>query len=146
MRRYRSITGQGWIGFQRLPGLSNDPIKYAFALEQAIKQQYPAAPVKVSKDEQSNEAILDFVTWPKDQSYMELDVFRFGKSKDGNAAVSIQLASKFVPPKPIFSQDGVNEYERELKAIRDRRQSGSSKQQRLIYNSSKLHCRKSNET
>ena len=109
--------------YQRLPGLGNDPIKYAFAMEQMIKQQNPAAPVKVSKNEQSNEAILDFVTWPRDQSYMELNVFRFGKSKDGNHVVSIQLANKFLPPKPTFSQDGVNEYERQLKAIRDRRQS-----------------------
>ena len=109
--------------YQRLPGLSNDPIKYAFAMEQMIKQQNPAAPVKVSQNEQANEAILDFVTWPVDQSYMELNVFRFAKSKDGNSVVSIQLANKFLPPKPTFSQDGVNEYERQLKAIRDRRQS-----------------------
>lgn len=109
--------------YQRLPGLSNDPIKYAFAMEQMIKQVNPAAPVKVSRNEKSSEAILDFLTWPKDQSYMELNVFRFGKSKDGTAVVSIQLASKFVPAKLIWSQDSVNEYERQVKVIRERRQS-----------------------
>ena len=109
--------------YQRLPGLRNDPIEYAFAMERAIKQQNPAAPVKVSKNEGSNEAILDFLTWPRDQSHMELNVFRFGRSKDGNAVVSVQLASRFVPSKPTFSQDGVNEYERQLKVFRDRRTS-----------------------
>jgi hypothetical protein len=109
--------------YQRLPGLRNDPIEYAFAMERVIRQQNPAAPVKVIKNEGSYEAILDFLTWPKDQSYMELNVFRFGKSKDGSAVVSVQLASRFVPPKPTFSQDGVNEYERQVKVIRDRRTS-----------------------
>ena len=109
--------------YQRLPGLRNDPIEYAFAMERAIKQQNPAAPVKVSQNEGSNGAILDFLTWPQDQSHMELNVFRFGKSKDGSAVVSVQLASKFVPYKPTFSQDSANEYERQLKVIRDRRKS-----------------------
>ncbi|NNG24659.1 hypothetical protein [Telluria aromaticivorans] len=109
--------------YQRLSGLSNDPIKYAYAMQHAITQQNPAAAVKVSENQQTHEAVLDFVTWPKDQSYVELNVFRFVKSKDGNAVVSIQLANKFVPPKPTFTQDGVEKYQQQLMVIRDRRKS-----------------------
>jgi hypothetical protein len=53
---------------------------------------------------------------------MELNVFRFWKSKDGNAVVSVQFANKFVAFKPELSQNGVNEYQRNLNEIRERRQ------------------------
>jgi len=91
-------------------------------MERLVKQTNPQAPVKVSRNEQSSEAIVDFLTWPQDQSYMELNVFRFWKSKDGNAVVSVQLANKFVAPKPEWSQNGANEYQRKLNEVRERRQ------------------------
>ncbi|HJV76388.1 MAG TPA: hypothetical protein VJ654_19355 [Noviherbaspirillum sp.] len=109
--------------YQQVPALGNDPIKYALAMARLVKQTNPQAPVKVSQNEQSGEAIVDFLTWPPDQSYMELNVFRFWKSKDGNAVVSIQFANKFVAPRPEWSQNGVNEYQRKLNEIRERRQS-----------------------
>ncbi|MBK9447190.1 MAG: hypothetical protein IPO00_14610 [Betaproteobacteria bacterium] len=108
--------------YQQLPALSNDPMKYALAMERLVKQTNPQAAVKISRNEQSGEAIVDFLTWPQDQSYMELNVFRFWKSKDGNAVVSVQLANKFVAPKPERSQNGANEYQRKLNEVRERRQ------------------------
>jgi hypothetical protein len=108
--------------YQQLPALSNDPMKYALAMERLVKQTNPQAPVKVTRNELSGEAIVDFLTWPQNQSYMELNVFRFWKSKDGNAVVSVQFANKFVAFKPELSQNGVNEYQRNLNEIRERRQ------------------------
>lgn len=108
--------------YQHLPALGNDPIKYALAMERLVKQTNPQAPVKIIRNEQSGEAIVDFITWPRDQSYMELNVFRFWKSKDGNAVVSVQLANKFVASKPEWSQNGANEYQRKLNEVRERRQ------------------------
>lgn len=109
--------------YQRLPGLSNDPNRYALAMQQVIKQANPAAPVKVSNDDHPDEAMLDFLTWPVDQSYVELDVFRFVRSRDGAGVVSLQLASKFVPQKVTVSQEGFNAYQRQLTAVRERRKS-----------------------
>lgn len=108
--------------YQQLPALANDPIAYALAMERLVKKTNPQAPVKVIRNEQSSEAIIDFLTWPPDQSYMELNVFRFWKSKDGKAVVSVQLAYKFVAPKPEWSQNGASEYQRKLNEVRERRQ------------------------
>ena len=90
--------------YQQLPALGNDPIKYASFMGQVVKQANPQANFQVLKNEQTNEAIIDFLTWPKDQKFIELNVFRFWKSKDGNAVVSLQLAYRFEPPKPALTQ------------------------------------------
>jgi len=108
--------------YQQLPGLGNDPVKYATAIGQIVKQANPQANFQVLKSEQNNEAIIDFLTWPKDQKYMELSVFKFWKSNDGKAVISLQLAYRFEPPKPVFTQEGVNEFERRGKELRERRQ------------------------
>ena len=109
--------------YQQLPGLGNDPIKYASAMGQMVKRVNPQANFQVLKNEQANEAIIDFLTWPKDQKYMELNVFRFWKSKDGKAVVSLQLAYRFETPKPALTQESVNEFERKGKEFRERRHS-----------------------
>jgi hypothetical protein len=109
--------------YQQLPGLGNDPIKYAAFMGQVVKQANPQANFQVLKSEQTNEAIIDFLTWPMDQKFMELNVFRFWKSKDGKAVVSLQLAYRFDPPKPARTQESVNDFERKGKELRERRQS-----------------------
>ncbi|MFA6061673.1 MAG: hypothetical protein WC736_03600 [Gallionella sp.] len=109
--------------YQQLPGLGNDPIKYASAMGQMVKQANPQANFQVLKNEHANEAIIDFLTWPKDQKYMELNVFRFWKSNDGKAVVSLQLAYRFETPKPALTQESVNEFERKGKELRERRHS-----------------------
>jgi len=109
--------------YQQLPGLGNDPIKYASAMGQMVKKVNPQANFQILKNEQANEAIIDFLIWPKDQKYMELNVFRFWKSKDGKAIISLQLAYRFETPKPALTQESVNEFERKGKEIRERRNS-----------------------
>lgn len=109
--------------YQQLPGLGNDPIKFASAMGQMVKQVNPQANYQVLKNEKTNEAIIDFLTWPRDQKYLELNVFRFWKSKDGKAVVSVQLAYRFEPPKPPQTQEGVSEVERKGKELRERRHS-----------------------
>lgn len=109
--------------YQQLPGLGNDPIKYATVMGQMVKQTNPGANFQVLKNEKANEAIIDFLTWPRDQNYMELNVFRFWKSKDGKAVVSVQFAYRFEPPKAAQTQEGKNEVERKGKELRERRHS-----------------------
>lgn len=109
--------------YQQLPGLGNDPLKFAAFMGQIVKQANPQANFQVLENEKTNEAIIDFLTWPKDQKYMELNVFRFWKSKDGNAVVSLQLAYRFDPSKPAFTQESANDIERKGRELRERRQS-----------------------
>lgn len=97
--------------YQQLPRIGNDPKRIAAGMAQAVKAANPQAQSRVIVNEQSNEAIVDFLTWPADGKYMEFNVFRYVKSADGKAVVSLQLAYRFTDE----STEGV----KKLKKVRD---------------------------
>ena len=43
----------------------------------------------------SDQVLIDFLTWPPDGRFMEFNVFRLARSADGKAVVSLQLAYRF---------------------------------------------------
>src|SRR5262245_47559907 len=90
------------VGFryQQLPALGNDPVKIAFALAQQVKASNPKAQSSVITNKDRTEAIVDFVTWPPDGKFMEFNVFRYVRSQDGKAVVSLQLAHRFSDTSP----------------------------------------------
>lgn len=85
------------IGFryQQLPQLNNDPAQMARAMAQLVKRVNPGAQTSVVANDQTGEAILDFLTWPPNQAFMEFNVFRFARRQDGRAVVSAQFAHRF---------------------------------------------------
>lgn len=93
-------TVQNWtklIGYryQQLPRIENDAKKAAMAMAQVVRASNPSAQVQtMTKD---NEAIVDFITWSPDAKSMEFNVFKYVKSRDGNAVVSFQWAYRFSP-------------------------------------------------
>jgi len=100
-----SETFEKWtklIGYryQQLPMLGNDPEKAAEAMAQIIKSTNPQAQSRVIANKKTNEALIDFLTWPPDLEYMEFNVFRYTKSTDGKALVSLQLAYRFTDASP----------------------------------------------
>lgn len=109
--------------YQQLPGLGNDPMKYAAVMVQLVRQANPSATFQILRNEQTNEPIIDFLTWPKDQKYMELNVFKFWKSRDGKAVVSLQLAYRLEAFKPTLTRENMDEIGRTLKELKERRQS-----------------------
>ncbi len=93
-------TFESWtklVGFryQQLPGIANDPKKAAVAMAQVVKMTNPKSQSRVIVSNERSEAIIDFLTWPPDGKYMEFNVFRYAKSADGNAVVSLQFAYRF---------------------------------------------------
>jgi hypothetical protein len=90
------------IGFryQQLPRIGNDPRQTAAGMVRVIKQTNPKAQSRVLVNERASEAILDFLTWPPDGKFMEFNVFRYVKSTDGRAVVSLQLAYRFTDASP----------------------------------------------
>lgn len=90
------------VGFryQQVPGLGNDPVQMAFALAQKVKASNPKAQSGVITNKDKTEAIVDFVTWPPDAKFMEFNVFRYVRSQDGKALVSLQLAHRFSDTSP----------------------------------------------
>ncbi|MFZ2300797.1 MAG: hypothetical protein WAW10_02885 [Gallionella sp.] len=80
--------------YQQLPGLENDPEKAAVAMAQVVKATNPQAQLQIIANKKSNEALISFVTWPPDHKYTEVNVFRYAKSADGKALVSLQVACR----------------------------------------------------
>lgn len=86
--------------YQQLPNLGNDPTKVAEQMAQTLKTVNPKANSQIIINKQASEAIIDFLTWPPDGKFMEFNVFRYAKSTDENAVVSLQLAYRFTDSSP----------------------------------------------
>lgn len=78
-------TLQNWT---RLAGIfeypkDNDPKTLAANIARLVKEQNPAAQSSIIENEASGDVILDFVTWPADESCIEFNIFRFSKNPQG---------------------------------------------------------------
>lgn len=82
------------IGFryQQLPGAENDPLKVAVGMAAILKARGMMS--SVSKNEKTSEAMIDFITRGK-SDLLEFNVFRYTRSKGGDAVISLQLAYRF---------------------------------------------------
>lgn len=81
--------------YQQLPGIENDPRKMAAGIARAVKAANPQAQSRIAVNERTGEALVDFLTWPPDGRFMEFNIFRFSRSADGKAVISLQLAYRF---------------------------------------------------
>ena len=91
---------------QKLPGIANDPQKAAKGMARVVKMSNPDAQSRVIANPKTSEALIDFLTWPSDRKFMEFNVFRFVRSPDGNAVVSLQIAYRFTDT----SAAGINKF------------------------------------
>lgn len=80
------------MGWYEFPGL-NSPKEVGQTLIQVVKKQNPDAQGEVVYNSTLDEAIVDFVTWPKDQSYVEFNVWKYTKAPRGGL-VAIQYAER----------------------------------------------------
>lgn len=85
--------------YKKVLGLDNSPPKFAAALGQAVKATNPGAQFQIVENPTTGEVLIDFLTWPKDGSYMEFNVFKIKKADDGLGIYTLQLAMDF----PRFS-------------------------------------------
>ena len=93
--RYRLLTSVG-----------NDPKKAAVEMARAVKASNPKTLARVEVNEQTSEAILDYLTWPADIKFLEFNVFRYAKSADGQAVLSLQLGYRFTD----MSMQGIEQF------------------------------------
>ena len=108
--------------YQSIPRLGNDPLKTAWAMADLIKKTTSQPYVQVFDNKQTKHALLVFVAMYPAKRYVEQNVFRFWKSKDGKAVVSLQLAFRIQIPKAENGQQPKGA-ERILKEISDRNKS-----------------------
>jgi hypothetical protein len=62
---------------------ANDPLQFAEGLSRVTKQHNPAAQTAIVHNADANVAIIDFVTWPPNLSFVEFNVFRIETSGAG---------------------------------------------------------------
>jgi len=79
------------IGFRynQMPEINNDPLTAAVRLSQLLKSMNLGSLVTEKKE--SGEAMIDFITRANNGS-LEFNVFRYAKSKDNKAVVSLQFS------------------------------------------------------
>lgn len=81
--------------YQQLPGLENNPEMMAKAMAGFLKKSNPDARYQVMSNKKKGDALIDFITWDDQDDYVEFNVFRYVKSVDGKAIVSLQVAYRF---------------------------------------------------
>lgn len=63
--------------------------------QRVVKQHNPLAGVQVLVKDDGTEAMIDFLTWPKDARYMELNIHRYLKKPGHAGLISYQFAYRF---------------------------------------------------
>jgi hypothetical protein len=61
----------------------DDPRAVAANLVRALKQQNPAAQSATIENPATGEVIVDFVTWPADRAFVELNIFKYARRPGG---------------------------------------------------------------
>lgn len=104
-------TVENWttlIAVRDFPGLS-DPSTAAAELAKALQKSNPLARFQLLVKEDESEAMIDFITWPKDASYAEFNIFRYRKRPGEPGLISYQFAYRFTDTSPDsterFKQD-----------------------------------------
>ena len=78
--------------YQKLPGADNDPSKVALGMASVLRARGMMSAVLENK--KNSEAMIDFIARGK-SNVLEFNVFRYIKSKDSNAVISLQFAYRF---------------------------------------------------
>jgi hypothetical protein len=81
--------------YQKLPAADNDPKRVASLTAQSVKARHPESGSRVIVNEKTGEALVDFLIRSPDGEFMEFNVFRYVRSPDGGAVVSLQMAHRF---------------------------------------------------
>lgn len=61
----------------------NDPQAAVGALVRQLKQKYPDSRSAIIENPTTGEVIVDFVLWPPDASFVEFNVFKYGRKPEG---------------------------------------------------------------
>ncbi len=90
------LSGENFKSWTKLASIReypklNDPKAVVANLIQMLKQQNPEAPSAVVENPKTKEVIVDFITWPSDQSFVEFNVFKYSK-RDGGGLLAQQYA------------------------------------------------------
>lgn len=80
------------FAFYAYPQMGDDPAAAVEAVGKAVKEANKDANYAIAIDEESGEAIIDFLTWVPESDVMEFNVFKYARSEDGRGLIAMQFA------------------------------------------------------
>ena len=72
--------------------IGTPPVKFAERLGARIKSENPQANYKILMSKDRKEAIIDFLTWPKTNKFLEFNIFKFRLHPKSNELMGLQFA------------------------------------------------------
>lgn len=91
------------VAVRNFPKL-DDPSRAAAQLVKTLKASNPDARFQLLVKEDESEAMVDFITWPKDGAYAEFNVFRYLKRPGYAGLIAYQFAYRFTDTGPDASE------------------------------------------
>lgn len=91
-------TLENWtrsIAFYRYTTIGNDPARAAVELRDSVNTANPDAPARMIVHSVTRDAVVDFLTRPRDGRYLEFNVMRYAKDSGGNGLVALRFAHRF---------------------------------------------------
>lgn len=81
------------FAYHAFTATKDDPVRAARRLGALVKSRNPAAKFDIIKSDTGPEVVIDFLTWPPDDSTLEFNVFKYGPAAKG--LVAAQFARRF---------------------------------------------------
>src|SRR5262245_56972751 len=91
-------TLENWtqsIAIYRYTALGNDPTRAALDLRESVRAANPDAQARIVVHTVTEDAILDFLTWPPDGRHLEFNVMRYAKDGRGKGLVALRFVRRF---------------------------------------------------
>jgi len=88
-------TVEDWsklFAFYAYPQMGDDPAAAVEAVGRAVKEANKDANYAITIDDESGEAIIDFLTWAPESDVMEFNVFKYARAEDGRGLIAMQFA------------------------------------------------------
>jgi len=88
-------TVEDWsklFAFYAYPQMGDDPAAAVEAVGKAVKEANKDTNYAIAIDEETGEAIIDFLTWLPESDVMEFNVFKYARAEDGRGLIAMQFA------------------------------------------------------
>jgi hypothetical protein len=80
------------FAFHAYPEMDVDPLTAVELVGKAVKETNKDANYAVVSNDETGEAIIDFLTWAPESDIMEFNVFKYARAADGRGLVAMQYA------------------------------------------------------
>jgi hypothetical protein len=100
-------TLENWtrsIAFYRYTTIGNDPTRAAVELRDSVNAANPDAQARMIVHSVTRDAVVDFLTRPRDGRYLEFNVMRYAKDSGGNGLVALRFAHRFTDARKELSK------------------------------------------